>query len=314
MRWLKKKVGASGMIQLINFTVQDGSKILLDHLNLELQKPFKLGIMGESGSGKSTLAKALVRLIDPKLIIHGELRFKDLSIYHLDEKKLREIRKDQLKYLVQEPYFALNPYLKIRTQLKEAFKNPPTEADLIQSLNTVGLEDPLILNRYPYQLSGGQRQRIALLQALVSKPSVLIADEPTTALDPLLQKTILSLISGYTEKTQSSLVFISHDLEALVSMTDQIIVMYGGRIVERLLSKDLFTNAKHPYTQALVACVIKPGLDPTPIIQRADALSQGCPFAPFCPKATKLCFKEKPEFITDLACHHAHNPESCGVL
>jgi len=302
------------MITLSDFTVKDGDKILLDHLNLDLQEPFKLGVIGESGSGKSTLAKTLVGLIDPKLTIEGDLRFKGLPIYPLDERKLREIRKDQLKYLVQEPYFALNPYLKIRTQLKEAFKYPPKETDLIESLKTVGLEDPLILNRYPYQLSGGQRQRIALLQALIAKPRVLIADEPTTALDPLLQKTILSLMTSYIEKTGASILFISHDLEALASMTNEIIVMYAGRIVERLLSKDLFINPQHPYTQALVACVIKPAVNPTPIIQRVDTLSQGCPFAPFCPKATEQCFREKPEFIKGVACHQAHICESSEVL
>jgi peptide/nickel transport system ATP-binding protein len=240
------------MIIFENFSVSDQNRIILHPLTLSLPTVFRLGIIGQSGSGKSTLAKASCMLLPPHLQVTGFLGFENQNLLNLKEKEKRHLRKNSLKYLVQEPFYALNPYLKIKTQLNEAFDKKPPLAQLIDALSSIGLNDARILESYPHQLSGGQRQRIALLQALLTKPKILIADEPTTALDPLLQKVIFSLINDYLEKEKASLILVSHDLKAIVDMTDETLVLFEGQVVERLPSKELFTNAAHPYTRSLV--------------------------------------------------------------
>ena len=241
------------MITFENFSVSDQNRIILHPLTLSLPSPFRLGIIGQSGSGKSTLAKASCMLLQPHLETKGYLGFENQNLLNIREKEKRYLRKNSLKYLVQEPFFALNPYLKIKTQLNEAFDKKPPLAKLIEALSSIGLNDTGILESYPHQLSGGQRQRIALLQALLAKPKILIADEPTTALDPLLQKMIFSLINDYLAKEKASLILVSHDLKAIVDMTDEALVLLEGHVVERLSSKELFTNAAHPYTRSLIA-------------------------------------------------------------
>lgn len=240
------------MIEISQLNCFDGTTKILDNIELTLPRFCKIGIIGQSGSGKSTLAKACAMLLADHLTLTGTILYEGQNILSLKESKKRALRKHHLKYLVQEPFFALNPYLKIKTQLKEAFGFEASSKELYEALGLVELQKPGLLDLYPHQLSGGQRQRLALLQALVSKPKVLIADEPTTALDPILQKQILLLIKNYISTEKSSLIFVSHDIKAAKLLTDQIIVMKEGKIIETLPSSDLFEKAKHPYTLQLL--------------------------------------------------------------
>lgn len=245
------------MIEVKNLSVFTKNQPILKNINLVLKAPFRIGIVGASGSGKSTFAKALVMLLDSDLRIEGQILLEGIDVLKLKEKQKRAIRKSTLKYLVQEPFFALNPYLKVKTQLKEALDFSPSDETLIEYLNIVGLEDKRLLNRYPLELSGGQRQRLCLLQCLMQKPQVLIADEPTTALDPLRQKEILNLIKKYLNDNTASMIFVSHDLKATCAMTDYMYVMHQGEIIESLASCDFFEKATHPYTRSLIDSLIE---------------------------------------------------------
>jgi ABC-type glutathione transport system ATPase component len=240
------------MIIFDNFSVSDNHHQIIKPLNLELKLPFSYGLIGFSGSGKSTLAKSLSMLLDPKLKIKGSISYKGHHILDLKEKQKRPLRRSCLKYLVQEPFYALNPYLKIKTQLKEVFDHKPHDDELLEALASVELNQARILTAYPHELSGGQRQRIALLQALICQPEVLIADEPTTALDPLVEKQILLLIKKYLQEKKASMLLVSHDLKAIVEMTDKVLVFHEGSHIETLLSHELFTKAAHPVTKSLI--------------------------------------------------------------
>lgn len=245
------------MIHIQNLSVFAAGVPLLKNINLMLKAPFRIGIIGSSGSGKSTLAKALCMLLDPSIKVEGQIFYEGINILELAEKQKRFLRKSKLKYLVQEPYFALNPYLKIKTQLKEALSEPADDKLLISYLKKVGLEDKRILSSYPLELSGGQRQRLSILQALMQNPAILIADEPTTALDPIKQKEILSLINNFLDEKNTSMIFVSHDLKTTCAMTETIYVMDKGQIIETLPSKDFFTKACHPFTQSLINSLIE---------------------------------------------------------
>jgi peptide/nickel transport system ATP-binding protein len=241
------------MIIVEDLSVFAGDSAILKNINLELKPPFKVGFVGESGSGKSTLAKLLCGLHHKSLHIQGKVQVFGTDVIQAKEKDLRQLRRKKMKYIVQEPYHALNPYLKIGFQLKEAAFFPYDENVLLAMLQEYDFLDPLILKAYPYQLSGGQRQRMALIMALLSKPDILVADEPTTALDPFLQKTILGKINTYIDNTTNSLIMISHDLEMVQKTCHEIYVMKDGEIVEKIRSDKLFTEAVHPYTKKLTS-------------------------------------------------------------
>jgi peptide/nickel transport system ATP-binding protein len=244
------------MIHFDKFEVLCQKTPIIHPLSLTLKLPGRYGIIGHSGSGKSTLAKALSMLLDPSLTQTGTLFYQDLNLLNLKEKTKRSLRQNQLKYLVQEPFYALNPYLKIRTQLKEVCEKKATDDQLLEKLKLVELTDPRILNAYPHELSGGQRQRIALLQALLPNPKILIADEPTTALDPLVEKHIRKLIKTYVDEHQSSLILVSHDLQAITELTETTLVFEKGHLVEILPSKDLLSKSTHPHTRSLVTSLV----------------------------------------------------------
>lgn len=250
------------MIEVKNLSVLAGSQFLLKNINLLLTPPFRIGIVGTSGSGKSTLAKALCMLLDHDLKVEGQIFFKGLDLLKIKEKEKRKIRQSELKYLVQEPFFALNPYLKVKTQLKEVTDKYQNEADLLSYLNQVDLKDKRILNAYPLELSGGQRQRLCLLQCLMQNPKVLIADEPTTALDPIKKNEILTLINNFLDEKKSSMIFVSHDLKATCAITDMIYVMDQGQIIEIIPSKDFFIKASHPFTKSLINSLIENHIKP----------------------------------------------------
>jgi len=236
------------MICLKNVSVFFENAPLLKQINLELKAPFKVGIVGESGSGKSTLAKLLCGLLGKNLKIEGLAHAFGFDLFKSSEKQLRALRKETMKYIVQEPYYALNPYLSIGFQLKEANPTIFKNNQIYSLLQAYDFFDPKVLKAYPHQLSGGQRQRLSLVMALISKPKVLVADEPTTALDPILQKAILQNIQSFISQEDASLILISHDLEMIQKNVDLIFVMHEGKIIESIESKNLFDFPKDPYT------------------------------------------------------------------
>ena len=274
----------------------------VDDVSFTVDRGETVGLVGESGCGKSSIAKALVRLENPT---DGEIRINQVNIASLRGKNLRKARKD-FQMIFQDPYGSLNPRLSIRQQLEEVLilhtKLDRTERQqrMCQLMNMVGL-NPEQLPKYPHQFSGGQRQRIGIARALACDPALLIADEPVSALDVSVQAAIINLLRELQQKTQIALLFIAHDLAVVEHISDRILVMYLGRVVESAPSAELCSKPLHPYTAALLSAV--PRLEPHPrgrIKLTGDVPSpldppKGCAFHPRCPFATERCSKERPE-------------------
>ena len=274
----------------------------VDDVSFTVDRGETVGLVGESGCGKSSIAKALVRLENPT---GGEIRINQVNIASLRGKNLRKARKD-FQMIFQDPYGSLNPRLSIRQQLEEVLilhtKLDRTERQqrMCQLMNMVGL-NPEQLPQYPHQFSGGQRQRIGIARALACDPALLIADEPVSALDVSVQAAIINLLRELQQKTQIALLFIAHDLAVVEHISDRILVMYLGRVMEIAPSAELCRKPLHPYTAALLSAV--PRLEPHPrgrIKLTGDVPSpldppKGCAFHPRCPFATEQCSKERPE-------------------
>ncbi len=274
-----------------------------------------LGIVGESGSGKSVSAMSILRLLDENgYIDSGEIMFdgRDLTKISLDE--MYEVRGNDISVIFQEPMTSLNPVFTIEKQISEVFmihqnmdkKQAAKEA--VEILRAVKIPNPeIVAKQYPHQLSGGMRQRVMIAMALACKPKLLIADEPTTALDVTIQAQILRLMNELKKERGTSILFITHDLGVINQMADYVAVMYCGQVVESVPAKVLFdpkTNFSHPYTEGLMVSI--PRLD-TPANERLQAipgsvphpldLPKGCKFAPRCKYATEKCKECEPEFV-----------------
>ena len=249
-------------------------KPILHHITLSLEKGRTLGIVGESGSGKSVTALSVMRLINSKLsnitsgniIFHDEKEDRDIELTKLSEKELQHIRGNRIAMIFQEPMTSLNPVIKCGEQITEALllhtkmTKKQAEEEVISLFKEVMLPRPeKIFDSYPHELSGGQKQRVMIAMAMSCHPDILIADEPTTALDVTVQKGILELIKKLQQKHGMSVIFITHDLGVVAEIADEIIVLYKGNIVERGEVKPIFTNPQHPYTKGLLAC--RPPLD-----------------------------------------------------
>lgn len=280
----------------------------VDELNLELREGETLGLVGESGCGKSMTALSLMRLVPapPGKIISGKINFQGKNLLDLNEKEMRQIRGKLMSMVFQEPATALNPVWKIGHQLQEAImlhQNKYSEEakdEALHLLELVGISSAEErFEDYPHQLSGGLRQRVMLAMAISSPPQLLIADEPTTALDVTIQAQILTLLMELKNKLGMSLLFITHDLGIVAEITDRVAVMYAGRIVEIAETKELFYHSLHPYTQALLDILPKekefkefrfiPGEVP-----HLAHLPSGCYFHPRCKKATEICSQNFP--------------------
>ena len=249
-------------------------KPILHHISLSLEKGRTLGIVGESGSGKSVTALSVMRLIDRKIsrITSGSITFHDekdnhdIELTKLTEKELQHIRGNRIAMIFQEPMTSLNPVIKCGEQITEALllhtkmTKKQAQEEVISLFKEVMLPRPeKIFDSYPHELSGGQKQRVMIAMAMSCRPDILIADEPTTALDVTVQKGILELIKKLQQKHGMSVIFITHDLGVVAEIADEIIVLYKGNIVERGEVKPIFTNPQHPYTKGLLAC--RPPLD-----------------------------------------------------
>lgn len=293
------------------FFTDNGTIKAVDGVDIELKRGHTLGIVGESGSGKSVTSLSIMHLLygTQGKIVGGEMVLDGKDILNIDKDQQRELRGNQIAMIFQEPMTSLNPVLKIGDQIMEGLiqhhKIGKAEAKqrAIDILKKTGIaRAETLVNEYPFQLSGGMRQRVMIAIALVCNPKILIADEPTTALDVTIQAQILDLMRNLKDDIGTSIIFITHDLGVVAEMCDDVIVMYCGRVVESGDVHTIFKNPKHPYTQGLLNSMPKLGqnlklLDSIPgNVPNPKYMPAGCKFEPRCKKALPVCKEKEPEF------------------
>ena len=296
----------------IYFDTDDGVVKAVDGVSFQLRPGETLGIVGESGSGKSVTNLSLLRLIPepPGRIVSGEVIFQGQDILKLPEAEVRKIRGKRVGMIFQDPMTSLNPFMKISRQLMEITElhlghNKGQAYDhALKMLEMVGIPDAKVrIDRYPHEFSGGMRQRVMIAMALSCQPELLIADEPSTALDVTIQAQILELIKTLKEVTGTSVILITHDLGVVAGMTDQLMVMYAGKVFEQAPTRELFARPGNPYTTGLLRSVPDP-LDQKGTLYQIPGLPPdvahlpaGCPFAPRCERAEDICRREFPPFV-----------------
>lgn len=292
----------------ITFETDDGPLKAADGVSLDLLPGQTLALVGESGCGKSVSALSLLGLVpQPGRITAGSIEFRGTELTELSEKALREVRGNGISMVFQEPMTSLNPVFSVGTQIAEAYRlhhrvsGRQAWAEAVAMLERVGIPDARIRARsFPHQLSGGMRQRAMIAMALVCRPEVLIADEPTTALDVTIQGQILDLILAMQRDMGMAILFISHDLGVVSEVADEVAVMYAGRVVERASAQDLFRAPLHPYTRGLIETLpgsATPGgrLPAIPgTVPDLRELTLGCRFAARCPLADDHCRALEP--------------------
>lgn len=300
----------------------------VDGVSLDLEPQSILGVLGESGCGKTTLAKSIVRsLPDNAFIPEGDILLNGEDITGMSDERLNEVRWETVAYVPQGAMGSLDPVYTIREQLTEtihAHRNNVTKTEAIdratEVLETVGI-DPSRINNYAHQLSGGMRQRVLLAMALILEPDLIIADEPTTGLDMLIRDQILKDLETYRDEFGVSIIFVSHDIADLVETTDELVVMYGGKIVERGPSRNLINNPSHPYTIGLRNSLPELHSDPDNLIEMGmdppDLRNppQGCRFVDKCPFDVEECHEAHPEYREvhpgiNTACYRADEADS----
>jgi len=273
-----------------------------------------LGVVGESGSGKTLTSLSLLGLVPSPGVVSGSVRFDGHELIGLDEPGWRPVRGGRIAMVFQEPMTALNPTMRIGHQIAEAlvlhrgFGWASGEAEAVRLLEAVGIAGAAARVRaYPHELSGGMRQRAMIAMALAGEPALLVADEPTTALDVTIQAQILDLMAELRDRTGMAMLFISHNLAVVGEVADEIIVMYAGRIVERAPSDTLLATPRHPYTQGLIATLPDPDHRsahlPTIAGHVGDRPASGCQFAPRCQLAAEICRQAEPELREIVAGH-----------
>jgi len=297
------------------FYTEQGMVKAVDGVDFHVDKAETLGIVGESGCGKSVTSLSIMRLISfpPGKIVGGHIRFKDKDLLSLKESEMRQIRGNDISMIFQEPMTSLNPVFTVGSQIAEAImlhqqvnrKEALNRAE--DMLRAVSIPDPRQrLADYPHNMSGGMRQRVMIAMALSCNPAILIADEPTTALDVTIQAQILDLIQQIQEQYDLSIIIITHDLSIIAEIADRVVVMYAGKIIEQGSVEDIFKHPCHPYTQGLLQSIPRlhkqtenkelytiPGMVPDPL-----DLPTGCYFAPRCPQRQPVCLSGMPEFVT----------------
>ncbi|MDH0201042.1 ABC transporter ATP-binding protein [Comamonas aquatica] len=305
---------ATPVLQVRNLTTrfktERGVVTAVDNVSFEVAAGETLAIVGESGSGKSVTSMSILRLIPspPGRIENGEILFDGKDLLKLNEDEMRAIRGDRIAMIFQDSMSSLNPSITIGKQIAEpitlhrnASWNEAYEKarDLLSMVQIPDAQSRLSV--YPHQFSGGMRQRSMIAMALACQPKLIIADEPTTALDVTVQAQILDLLKDLTQKAQTSMILITHDMGVVARYADRVAVMYGGRIVEQGPAREIFNRPAHPYTQGLLASIPRIDSDPSqplPAIEGMppdlSALPVGCAFAPRCPKATRECEASRP--------------------
>ncbi len=302
------------------FNTEDGVVKAVDGISFTLKRGETLGIVGESGSGKSVTNLSIIRLIPdpPGKIVAGEVIFNGQDILLLPDDEVRKIRGRRIAMIFQDPMTSLNPFLKISRQLMEmtqlhlGHSKSQAYEHAIKMLTTVGIPDARArVDNYPHEFSGGMRQRVMIAMALSCEPQLLIADEPTTALDVTIQAQILELIRKLKKETGTSVILITHDLGVVAGMTDHIIVMYAGKVFEQAKTSALFARPANPYTKGLLRSVPDPTTEQGKLYQIPGSppdvahLQPGCPFAPRCERAEDICRREFPPFVEVTPDHHS---------
>jgi len=294
----------------VEFDTQDGVVHAVNGISYRLHKGETLGIVGESGSGKSVSVMALMRLLPtpPARISNGEVIFMGQNLLDLSEAEMRGIRGSQMAMVFQDPMTSLNPVLTIGYQLMEPLQlhlgmtKEEARQRAAELLRMVGIpEAAKRLDDYPHQFSGGMRQRVMIAMALACNPVLLIADEPTTALDVTIQAQIVELVKQLQEQLGMALIWITHDLGVVAGLAERVIVMYAGMIMEDALVDDLYENPRHPYTRALLRSLPRMDGSPGEKLETIEglppdliALPKGCPFAARCKLAQDICFEQRP--------------------
>ncbi|MBI5318123.1 ABC transporter ATP-binding protein [Bradyrhizobium sp.] len=294
---------------LVDLPTPRGNLRAVDRVNLTVGAGQTLGVVGESGCGKTMLSRAILQLLPKKAKLQGRVMFDGQDLVSLDRESLRKLRGRSLAVVFQDPMTSLNPVLTIGTQLIETLQEH-LELDLaaarkrsVELLAAVGIPAPdQRLTQYPHQLSGGMRQRVAIAIALSCEPKLLIADEPTTALDVTIQAQILDLLAREQRRRHMAMILITHDLGVVAGRTDEVAVMYAGRVVERAPTPALFKKMRMPYTEALLAAIPKLDAAPHTVLPAISGRPpdptrpiKGCSFSPRCRYAVARCHGEKPE-------------------
>jgi peptide/nickel transport system ATP-binding protein len=292
----------------VELSTERGPLRAVSGVSLDLAPSRTLGIVGESGSGKTMLSRAILRLLPHNAEVTGRVRFDGRDLFALPREALRRLRGRELAVIFQDPMTSLNPVLTIGSQIVEALREHlgmaprAAAARAVELLASVGIPEPeRRVGQYPHQLSGGMRQRVAIAIALSCEPRLLIADEPTTALDVTVQAQILDLLARERQKRQMAMILITHDLGIVAGRTDEVAVMYAGAIVERAPTPALFKEMRSPYAEALMAAIPKLHAPPhTPLAAIGGAPPDptrplpGCAFSPRCRYAQERCRREAP--------------------
>jgi oligopeptide/dipeptide ABC transporter ATP-binding protein len=292
----------------VHFATSRGLVRAVDGISFELEAGGSLGIVGESGSGKTITAMSIMRLSDaPGMTTSGSIWFRGRDLMQLSEKEMRTLRGRDMGLIPQDPMTTLNPLIRVGRQITEALHahqrigRAAADARAVELLRLTGMPAPeLRVRDYPHRLSGGMRQRVLIAMALANEPVLLILDEPTTALDATVQAQILSLVRDAQDRTGSAILLISHDVAVISEMCTEVIVMYGGRIMERGATAQILGDPKHPYTAGLISSVpagvdkgtalaVIPGTVPDP-----SAMPPGCPFATRCSRVMDKCATPPP--------------------
>ena len=308
----------------VSFRTEDGLVRAVDGISFSVDEGEVVGIVGESGSGKSVTMMSVMRLInDPNAIYEGEILYKGRNLMGVSQDAMRQVRGEEIAMIFQDPMTSLNPVYTVGWQIEEQLNehndlnNGQARQRAIALLTQVGIPKPeQRIDDYPHQFSGGMRQRVMIALALSCNPDLLIADEPTTALDVTIQAQILELIKNLKQEFGSAVVLITHDLGVVADVADRILVMYAGRIVEEGNKEQIFYDPQHPYTWGLLGSIAR--LD-RPRARRLTAIAgqppslinrpQGCSFRPRCPQAFDRCRAEDPQLTTKVgdghldACH-----------
>ena len=300
------------------FDTPDGVVHAVNGVSFELRPGEFLGVVGESGSGKSVTMMSMLKLIPmpPGRVVDGTAVFEDDDLLHVDGETLRSVRGGKIGFIFQDPMTSLNPVITVGKQLMESIQlhtemnKAEARARAIELLEMVGIPDAKArIKAYPHEFSGGMRQRVMIAIALTCSPKVIIADEPTTALDVTVQAQIIEIVRDLREKFNTAVIWITHDLGVIAGIADRVLVMYGGKIVEEATVNDLYRRPEHPYTQGLLESL--PRLD-----QKGQELQSikgqppslyapptGCSFAPRCPYAFDRCRNELPP-VVEIAPEH----------
>ena len=300
-----------------SFFTQNGEVKAVNDVSLTVPKRSIIGIVGESGCGKSMTARSIIRLLKyPGKIVSGRVLLADKDLTALSERDMADVRGEELSMIFQEPMTSLNPVVKVGKQVCEVVmlhrkvRAKEAKAEVLRIFHKVGISEPeRRYECYPHELSGGLRQRIMIAMAMICRPKLIIADEPTTALDVTVEAQILQLMKNLRDEIGTSIILISHNLGVIAQVCDYVYVMYAGRVVEQAETFELFDHPAHPYTRGLMNAVASldgdsPLLDTIPgVVPNLLHLPEGCSFSPRCDRCTEACKRAMPE-LAELAPGH----------